>query len=92
MREVNEALAVEAAKTASRSDNDDDTPESGPTSTSGRKKKTTNKDDPNQGVLLLDATCAPTNLNLLNEAREKLEGIVDTLHQPLIGQTPKPRT
>lgn len=98
MREVNEALAVEAVKTASRSDNDDDTPKSGPTSTSGRKKKTTNKDDPNQGVLLLDATCAPadvaypTDLNLLNEAREKLEGIVDTLHQPLIGQTPKPRT
>lgn len=96
MREVNEALAVEAAKAAAR-DDDDDTPKSGSTPASGRKKAAS-KDDPNQGVLLLDATCAPadvaypTDLSLLNEAREKLEGIVDTLHQPLIGQTPKPRT
>jgi hypothetical protein len=40
----------------------------------------------NQGELLLDATCAPadiaypTDVNLLNEAREKLEKIIDTLH------------
>ena len=39
-----------------------------------------------KGFLLLDATCAPaditypTDVGLLNEAREKLEGIVDTLH------------
>lgn len=96
MREVNEALAIEAAKAAAR-DDDDDTPKSGSKPASGRKKATS-KDDPNQGVLLLDATCAPadvaypTDLSLLNEAREKLEGIVDTLHQPLIGQAPKPRT
>ena len=37
----------------------------------------------NKGKLLLDATCAPadikypTDLNLLNEAREKLEGLID---------------
>lgn len=53
---------------------------------------------PNQGTLLVDATCAPadvaypTDLNLLNEAREKLEAIIDTLHEPVIGQTAKPRT
>lgn len=53
---------------------------------------------PNQGTVLVDATCAPadmaypTDLNLLNEAREKLEAIVDTLHEPVIGQTAKPRT
>lgn len=53
---------------------------------------------PNAGTLLVDATCTPadiaypTDLNLLNEAREKLEAIIDTLHQPVVGQTPKPRT
>ena len=53
---------------------------------------------PNQGTVLVDATCAPadvaypTDLNLLNEAREKLEAIIDTLHEPVIGQAAKPRT
>jgi IS5 family transposase len=53
---------------------------------------------PNQGSLLVDATCAPadiaypTDLNLLNEAREKLESIIDVLHRPMIGIEPKPRT
>jgi len=51
----------------------------------------------NKGELLLDATCAPadiaypTDVNLLNEAREKLEGIIDTLH-PHTGEKQKPRT
>lgn len=53
---------------------------------------------PNQGTVLVDATCTPadvaypTDLNLLNEAREKLEAIIDTLQEPVIGQTAKPRT
>jgi len=52
----------------------------------------------NEGSLLLDATCAPadiaypTDLNLLNEAREKLEAMIDTLHEPVVGQASKPRT
>jgi hypothetical protein len=55
-------------------------------------------EQPNRGTVLVDATCAPadvaypTDLNLLNEAREKLEAIIDTLHEPVIGQTTKPRT
>jgi transposase, IS5 family len=46
----------------------------------------------------LDATCVPadvaypTDLNLLNEAREKLEEIIDTLHAPQICRARKPRT
>jgi hypothetical protein len=42
---------------------------------------------PNKGTLLLDATCAPsdiqypTDLRLLNEGREKLERIIDTLYK-----------
>jgi hypothetical protein len=56
------------------------------------KRRLAKEDHPNQGVLLLDATCAsadvayPTNLDLLNEAREKLENIIDTLHAPMAGQ------
>lgn len=52
----------------------------------------------NGGTLMLDATCAPadikypTDLGLLNHAREILEGIIDTLHQPHIGHMEKPRT
>jgi transposase, IS5 family len=53
---------------------------------------------PNRGKLLLDATCAPadvahpTDLKLVNAAREKTEEIVDRLHAPLRGEARKPRT
>ena len=53
---------------------------------------------PNKGTLILDATCAPsdiaypTDINLLNEAREKLEMMIDILfaYCPIIML--KPRT
>ncbi len=53
---------------------------------------------PNSGKLLVDATCAPadirypTDVSLLNEAREKTEQIIDTLHEPFIGKVEKVRT
>ena len=54
---------------------------------------------PNQGQLLLDATCAPadirypTDLGLLNEARVASEAIIDILYAPLKGSLQKkPRT
>ena len=55
-------------------------------------------DDPaeNKGTLILDATCAPQNIaypqdiSLLNEARENLEGIIDTICYEY--DLPKPRT
>ncbi len=52
----------------------------------------------NKGKLLLDATCAPadirypTDLSLLNEAREKTEKIIDTLYNQELGLAKKPRT
>jgi len=52
----------------------------------------------NKGKLLVDATCAPaditfpTDLKLLNKAREKSEGIIDTLHKPHKGRKKKSRT
>lgn len=51
-----------------------------PTSGGGSDPDTAGTDTgENTGTLILDATCAPQNVNLLNEAREDLEGIVDDL-------------
>ena len=50
------------------------------------------------GKLLIDATVTPaditypTDLKLLNAAREKLEHLMNLLHEPLVGQRRKPRT
>ena len=65
-----------------------------------RRKKGSDDDDdaPKQGKLILDCSCAPadirypTDLSLLNEGREKLEHVIDVLHDPLKGKERKPRT
>lgn len=55
-------------------------------------------EEPNQGKLLIDATCTPaditfpTDLKILNEARETSEKIIDILHRPHRGKLKKPRT
>jgi len=53
---------------------------------SGTDETKTDPDDPgNSGTMILDATCAPQNIsfpqdiNLLNEAREDLEDIIDAI-------------
>jgi IS5 family transposase len=66
------------------------------------KDPTTVSDDDDtpshQGKLIVDATCTPadvaypTDLNLLNEAREKTEEMIDAMHTPFVGIKPKPRT
>jgi hypothetical protein len=67
------------------------------------KKSNDNTDDDdspksNGGKLIVDATCAPqdikypNDLDLLNEAREKTEKIIDILHKPLKGKSKKART
>ena len=68
-------------------------------------QKASDKDDSdnepkpqNKGKLLVDATCSPadvtfpTDLKLLNKAREKSEQIIDVLHYPHKGKMKKPRT
>ena len=53
---------------------------------------------PPSGTLMMDATCIPadvaypTDVNLLNHAREWSERLIDRLHEPHIGTHPKPRT
>ena len=52
--------------------------------------------DGNSGTMIVDATCAPSNIrypqdvSLLNEARENAEKLLDVLHDPTDGK--KPRT
>ena len=56
------------------------------------------KEAPNEGTLILDATCAPqairfpTDTSLLNEARQNTEGIIDALHAAGLTEGRKPRT
>ena len=70
-----------------------------------KAKKNSDKDDDapgavtkNKGKLLVDATCAPedinypTDLKLINNAREKSEEIIDTLHKAMPKGIRKPRT
>ena len=63
----------------------------------GSKKDDDNDDQGgNSGTLIVDATCAPSNIrypqdvSLLNEARENAEKLIDVLHDPAEGK--KPRT
>lgn len=73
--------------------------------TKKKAKKNSDKDDDapnagtkNKGKLLVDATCAPedinypTDLKLLNKAREQSEQIIDTLHKAMPKGTKIPRT
>ena len=59
------------------------------------KSNSDDDDDTNSGTMIVDATCAPSNIKypqdtaLLNEAREKTEELIDALHTP--GEA-KPRT
>ena len=51
----------------------------------------------NMGTMILDATCSPSNIrfpqdfSLLNEARVKLDAMIDKLHDPASGKR-RPRT
>lgn len=68
--------------------------------TTENQKQEETKEEPsdNQGTLILDATCVPqdirypTDLSLLNEAREKLEEMIDHLHRHALKKKKKPRT
>lgn len=85
LAQINEAIVLKAAsaqekeETQEASSDDDQSP-------------------PNRGKLIMDATCTPadithpTDLKLLNEAREKTEEIIDAMHTPFIGKRKKPRT
>ncbi len=85
LNELNEKMCKQGKK------DDDDPPGTGGGSSQGEPKE-------NKGKLVLDATCVPadirypTDLSLLNEAREKTEMFIDILYEPLRGKINKPRT
>jgi IS5 family transposase len=78
MKEVSEAAIVSEAKAGIEKDDDDSDEGSG----GGEAKP--------KGILLLDATCCPsdihypTDIGLLNHARELTEIIIDNIHEQLI--------
>ena len=67
-----------------------------PSENSNNEDDDDDDDSKNGGTLILDATCAPQNIsypqdiNLLNESREKLEKMIDTICYEY--NEPKPRT
>ena len=81
--EANEYM-LEAFKEKDASDKNDDDPTNPPSGGGADEHKDTpeQQEPENQGTLMLDATCAPSNIrypqdfSLLNEAREKLETII----------------
>ena len=80
LNEINEEMCRRAAQPeVEKTDDDDD-------------------DEPRGGTLILDATCAPadiaypTDVNLLADAIEKTDGMIDKLHSPNVGIRPRPRT
>ena len=76
------------------SPDDDPPPESG-----GKPDSAPQEPKPeNAGTILMDATCAPadikypTDLNLVNDAREVTERLIDQLRQQQANPSPRPRT
>ena len=79
--EANEYM-LDAFKEKDSNDKKDDDHTDPPSSGGTIEQKTEQQDAENKGTLMLDATCAPSNIrypqdfSLLNEAREKLETII----------------
>jgi len=88
LKSMNEVIVAKAVEATVKQDND-----TKPQGSSGESGEPDNK-----GKLVLDATCVPaditypTDLKLLNGAREKTEKIIDTLHKARGRGHKKPRT
>ena len=83
LAEINEMIA---AYNNPDDSSDDDSNSGGDSADNTNDEKDTEASEPeNEGTLILDATCAPQNIafpqdiNLLNEARENLEAMIDQI-------------
>jgi hypothetical protein len=98
LMEINTMIAMKEFESAEDNAGDDHPEGPGPSEPSDEGAQISFDDIPKKGKLILDATCAPgdirfpTDLRLLNEAREKLETMIDLLHAPDIARVTKPRT
>lgn len=101
VNQLNESITAAHRKPTNPQDSDDDNPMGG----NGNSAVDTGTSHPEeeasvykQGKLLIDATCAPsdiaypTDIGLLNQAREKLEKMIDKLHAERPHGPKKPRT
>lgn len=105
LKDINKEICLAARKAEKKRNDDDNKPE--PPSGSQEPEESNNPERKassfitypvNQGKLILDATCAPadirfpTDISLLNKAREKLEDIIDIVHRNLGKPSKGPRT
>jgi IS5 family transposase len=87
---LSEQIISEQRKEKQTDKKDDDDPDAG--------KSSNGNDATNRGKLIVNATCTPadirypTDVSLLNEAREKAEEMIDILFEPDVGKMTKPRT
>ena len=94
-------IGRKAEEEGDKKDSNNDSGDSGNDGDGGQADENHNgekKAEKNEGTIILDATCAPQNIrfptdaSLLNEAREKAEEIIDTLHDMGLSEGKKPRT
>jgi len=105
--QINQKLIKQAKAAPSKEDNKDDKNTKGTSPPVEEEEKTDleksleeteEKEEVHQGKLILDATCAPgdicypTDLGLLNKAREKSEKIIDVLYKRSKQTKKKPRS
>ena len=76
----------------------DDDPDNDPPPDDGGAPSPKEGEEKNSGTILMDATCAPadikypTDLNLVNDARELSEAIIDKIREQFADPNPRPRT
>lgn len=98
LNEVNERITSISQKEEQNKDNDKNNPPNSSGDMSKSEEDNEGAECRKSGKLILDATCTPadiqypTDARLLNEAREKLEEIIDILHEPDKGTRKKART
>lgn len=94
LREVVMSLNDKIIESARKSSS----PEEDPPPDGGGVPPENSSEEENSGTILLDATCAPadirypTDLNLVNEARELTETVIDKLRERCGDRNPRPRT
>ncbi len=103
VNQLNESVTAARRKPTNPKDSDDqdDEPKGGNGSPASKLESSNPKEEATvyrQGKLLIDATCAPsdiaypTDIGLLNKAREKLETMIDKLQAERPHGAKKPRT
>jgi transposase, IS5 family len=98
IQRVAEAIATASLQETEEAADDDHGPNDQDGPTPSISSDEVSQDKPNRGKLIADASCAPadirypTDVSLLNEAREKTDEVIDALHEPLVGKVPRPRT